>query len=174
MNIIDFCRQTCSPQETALYAADGFLLGRSMGMISPMDGAVYMAAIRVTYLLSQKFNKEAFHYFNNKIFSFGEQISSKTPQTNSNQPSYLDRLKKNSGRLVSSWVNLVGNKLPLIKQPMKFINIYLSYTVGNAALRLLGRQPVGLLTATGIFFSSTVFAVLAGSSYDLAKGKGAV
>ncbi|HEV3270208.1 MAG TPA: hypothetical protein VGZ69_06130 [Candidatus Rhabdochlamydia sp.] len=174
MNIIDFCRQACPPQETALYAAGGFLLGRSMGMISPMDGAVYMAAIRVTYLLSQKFNKEAFRYFNNKIFSFGEQILSKTPQTNSNQSSYLDRLKKNSGRLASSWVGLVGNKLPLIKQPMKFINVYLSYAAGNAALRVLGRKPIGLLTATGIFFSSTIFAALAGSSYDLAKGKRAI
>jgi hypothetical protein len=56
MNIIDFCRQACPPQETALYAAGGFLLGRSMGMISPMDGAVYMAAIRVTYsILNLKF-----------------------------------------------------------------------------------------------------------------------
>ncbi|MGB7127550.1 MAG: hypothetical protein WBD50_00470 [Candidatus Rhabdochlamydia sp.] len=38
-------------------------------------------------------------------------------------------------------------------------------------LYVLGKQPVGLLATIGIFFSSTVFAVLAGSSIDLAKGK---
>ncbi|KAG6558909.1 hypothetical protein RHABOEDO_000519 [Candidatus Rhabdochlamydia oedothoracis] len=54
---------------------------------------------------------------------------------------------------------------------MEFMNVCLSYVAGNGALYLLGKQPVGLLEATGIFFSSAVFAVLADSSIDLAKGK---
>ncbi len=170
MNVIDFCRQTCRPQETALYAVGGFLSGRCIGTISPMDGAVYMATLRVAYLVSQKLNNEALDYLSNKITGFGKQISSGASRTISNQ-SLLSRLKSRSVHLATSWINLVPGKLPLLKEPMKFINVYLSYMAGNGFLYLLGKQPVGLLATIGIFFSSTVFAVLAGSSIDLAKGK---
>ncbi len=164
MNMIDFCRQACRPQETALYAIGGFLSGRCMGVISPMDGAVYMIAIRMAYLVSQKFNKQAYDYLEQKI-------SSTMPQTNPNEPSFLKRLKSNSRCLASSWINLVPKKLPLLKQPMNFVDVYLSYAAGNWTLCALGKQPVGLLAATGIFFSSSVFAVLAGSSIDLVRDK---
>lgn len=164
MNIINFCKQTCKPQETALYALGGFLSGRCMGTISPMDGAVYMVAIRMAYLVSQEFNKKALGYLERKTKGFGKQIY----QTNS---SYFDRLKSRSGHLAASWVGLAQSKLPLLKQPMNFMNIYLSYVAGNGALYVLGKQPVGLLAVTGIFFSSTIFAILAGASIDLAKSE---
>lgn len=72
---------------------------------------------------------------------------------------------------MTSWLGLVSDKLSLLKQPMHFINVYLSFMAGNGALYVLGKQRVGLLATIGIFFSSTVLAVLAGSSIDLAKGK---
>jgi hypothetical protein len=172
MDIINFCKETCRPQETALYAVGGFLSGRCMGIISPMDGAAYMVAIRMAYLVSQKFTNEALDYLERKIFDFDRYLS-KTPQKiNPNKPSYLNRLKSSGSRLAARWVGFVvrGN-LSLLKPPRSFINVYLSYGAGNEALYLLGKQPVGLLAATGIFFSSAVFAVLASSSINLAKAK---
>lgn len=163
MNMINFCKKTCKPQETALYALGGFLSGRCMRTISPMDGAVYMVAIRMAYLVSQDFNEKALSYLKEKISS--------TPRTTHSQSSYLDHLKNRSSYLVTSWLGLVSDKLSLLKQPMHFINVYLSFMAGNGALYVLGKQRVGLLATIGIFFSSTVLAVLAGSSIDLAKGK---
>ena len=164
MNIINFCKQTCKPQETALYALGGFLSGRSMGTISPMDGAVYMVAIRMAYLVSQEFNEKALGYLERKIKNFDKQIY----QTS---PSYFNRLKSRSCHLATPWVDLAQSKLSLLKQPMNFINVYLSYVAGNGALYVLGKQRVGLLTTIGIFFSSTIFAVLASATIDLAKSE---
>lgn len=120
----DFYKDICRPKETALYALGGFLLGKSLGVISGKHGAIFAATNILAYRAAEKINNLIYSKIQGLLMSHcntfvGAEVLDKTSLKKSNPCRYFESCV-----------------LPL----KTAANFYFSYVSGSLVLSLLERQ----------------------------------
>lgn len=117
----EFYREVLPLKQTAFCALGGFLSGRFLGTISPVHGAVYVVAARITYLVINKVMGDSYCQ-SYKLSNWMGQIVGKVT---------FGKFSYN-----------VYENASFISNSLNIANIYLCYGAGNQILSLLGGQVV--------------------------------
>lgn len=116
----EFCGKVCPLKATFFCALGGFLSGRLLGTISPVHGAVYVVASRITYLVVNKTIGSVIVQSNQAVKWMSKIVGKVTPGA------FPD--------------NIMYQNASFIRSSLNIANIYLCYSAGNRVLSLLGGQ----------------------------------